>query len=550
MRGGFVACLGTQPPEASRVEAAAAALRWHRGEAAAFRHGRLVVAALVDREHGPFVAIDGDRLLLAHGAPPEPLDELTRHDRYAGLESDGRGFRAIRDPMGEVPLFRRVVGEELWLATEVQALVAVAPVEPDLEWLAAFAAMVELPRRTCWVGIERVLPGERLAVDDRLGIEVDRHFRPDSIATRGGISEAEAASELRTLFESAVDRRADEGCGILLSGGLDSSAVAVVAARKARPILLTLAHPSLPGVDETQYARAVADSVGIPLTTVEVEPDPWIPAADIAALGMPPLAAPTAMHQQAFRAFAELGCTTVLDGHDGDGTLGSLYAWSGNTLLDMRLDRLVRAAREFGPRTIARDTIADLVPPRWLSTLRRADGAGGGRQSFAPYFRGATAERLARDLAWRPPKQGWRRSQLRALLPPTTQHFEEVELVAAQFGVDIRHPFADRRLIEFLVALPHSVKVSTTRLKPLLRRALGDLLPPIVANRDDKTGFVPVIDARVDFESCYLTIRDSPVRLPDVDYGRLFRDAVRPVADRMLWMRLASAHAFLTEAAS
>jgi hypothetical protein len=51
----------------------------------------------------------------------------------------------------------------------------------------------------------------------------------------------------------------------------------------------------------------------------------------------------------------------------------------------------------------------------------------------------------------------------------------------------------------------------------------------------------------VDYERYYRLIRDSGIRLADVDYGRLFRDAARPVNDRLLWARLASAHVFLAE---
>jgi hypothetical protein len=126
-----------------------------------------------------------------------------------------------------------------------------------------------------------------------------------------------------------------------------------------------------------------------------------------------------------------------------------------------------------------------------------------------------------------------------------TQHFEEFELLAARARVDIQHPFADRDLIDFLVALPHRVKASTVRSKPLLREALSDLLPPTVARRGDKTYFTAVVDARVDYEACYRWVRDSGVRLPGLDYGRLFRDAARPVNDRIFWTRLASAHIFL-----
>jgi asparagine synthase (glutamine-hydrolysing) len=545
MRGGFVACLAATGPTASRLESAAACLRWHSGEPVFHRHGRLQIACLADDLHGPSVEISGGRLLLCHGAPPEPLELLERRDRFVGVESDGLRLSAIRDRMGEVPLFYRRVGDQFWLATEIQPLLAVAPAEPDLEWLAAFSAMVEYPETTGWLGVKRALPGEILQVDRELQVRSRPYYSPRLGARRAGVRPAEAAQRFRELLSIAVAKRSSERCGVLLSGGLDSSAVAVVAARTTRPTLLTISHPELPQVDETRYAQAIADATGIPLTTLELEPDPWDPADDIQMFGVPPLSLPTGMYGRGARALAAAGCEIALDGHDGDGTLGNTYAWAANTLLDTRPDRLARAAREYGSRFIARETVKGFVSPPLLSRLRRRPVSPEGRASFLPYFRGETALRLAEESRWQRPRAGWEHAQLRALVPSTTQIFEEFELFGARYGIDVQHPFADRELIEFLTTLPHAVKASTMRLKPLLRDALADLLPQAVAERDDKTDFTAVIDARVDFDACYRWIRDSGVRLPDLDYGRLFRDAAKPVNNRILWTRLASAHVFL-----
>jgi asparagine synthase (glutamine-hydrolysing) len=508
------------------------------------RHGGLQIACLADDVHGPMVEIAGGRLLLCHGGPPEPLELLERRDRFVGIESDGTALRAIRDPMGEVPLFYRRVGDEFWLATEIHPLLAIAPAEPDLEWVAAYIATVEHPDRTGWLGVGRVLPGEIVEVDRERHVSSRRYFLPTVGARRGPPSSTEAARRFRELFSNAVAKRSSGRCGVLLSGGLDSSAVAVVAARSTRPTLVTITHPGQPEVDETRYAEAIADATGIPLTTFAVEPEAWDPADDIGTFGAPPVGFPTGMYPLGLRALAAAGCDVALDGHDGDGVLGLLYAWAANTLLDRRPDRLIRAAREWGTRNILRETVENFISPSALSTLRlRPDSPGPG--ATALYFRGATGARLAELGAWRPPRSGWGQVQLHALLPPTTQHFEEMELLGARCGIDVRHPFADRDLIDFLIGLPHAVKLSTVHRKALLRSGLADMLPKSVAERPDKTGFTAVIDARVDFDACYRWVRDSGVRLEDVDYGRLFRDAPKPVNNRLLWTRLASAHVFL-----
>ncbi len=396
MRGGFVACLAASGPTATRLESAVAGLKWHQGEASYHRHGGLQIACLVDDAHGPTVEVSGGRLLLCHGAPPEPLELLERRDRFVGLESDGLSLRAIRDRMGEVPLFYRRLGDELWLSTEIHPLLAIAPAEPDLQWLAAFAAMVEYPDRTGWLGVKRALPGEILQVDRQLRVRSQRYFAPAVGTRRGRQSPAEAAGRFRELFSIAVAKRTSGRCGVLLSGGLDSSAVAVVAARTARPTLLTLSHPGLPQVDETRYAQAVATEIGIPLTTVEIEPDAWNPADDIRTFGAPPFGVPTGMYGPAVRALAAAGCDVALDGHDGDGTLGNMYAWSANTLLDGRPDRLARAAREYGARFVFRKTLKDIVPPSIFEPVATTPSIGGLPRSVSPVLPGRDRDATGR----------------------------------------------------------------------------------------------------------------------------------------------------------
>ena len=87
--------------------------------------------------------------------------------------------------------------------------------------------------------------------------------------------------------------------------------------------------------------------------------------------GVPPLALPTGMYAQGLDALAASGCDVVLDGHDCDGTLGNSYAWSANTLLDGRPDRLVARRVTYGPSLILRELGKDFVPPSAWSRLGR-----------------------------------------------------------------------------------------------------------------------------------------------------------------------------------
>ena len=118
-------------------------------------------------------------------------------------------------------------------------------------------------------------------------------------------------------------------------------------------------------------------------------------------------------------------------------------------------------------------------------------------------------------------------------------------MFGARVGIDVQHPFADRDLVDFVITLPHAVKASTARIKPLLRDALADLSRKLLLSGTTR----PTSHRDRPLEStstrAIAGIRDSGVRLPDLDYGRLFRDARRPVNDRVFWTRLTSAHVFL-----
>ena len=132
MRGGFVACLAASDSTTSRLEAAVSCLKWHAGEPAFHRHGGFQIACLADDVHGPGVEVHDGRLLLCSRRPAAAA-RAARAPRSVRRRRIGRvGLRAIRDPMGEVPLFYRRVGDEFWLATEIHPLLAIAASEPDV----------------------------------------------------------------------------------------------------------------------------------------------------------------------------------------------------------------------------------------------------------------------------------------------------------------------------------------------------------------------------------------------------------------------------------
>jgi asparagine synthase (glutamine-hydrolysing) len=74
---------------------------------------------------------------------------------------------------------------------------------------------------------------------------------------------------------------------------------------------------------------------------------------------------------------------------------------------------------------------------------------------------------------------------------------EIMDLFTARFSLEIRYPFFDRRLIEFLIAIPAGQFWRRDQTKFILRAAMKDILPESVRTRRGKAEFSPVIDAEM-----------------------------------------------------
>lgn len=523
MRGGFVACLGGNAQVLERV---VEHMRWHRGKPVRHHCGGVEIAAFVDAIEGPIVESRAGKTTLVHGSSPTPLAELQRNGkRFAALEWDGRILRASRDPLGLAPLFYRVFPGSVWLATEVAPLVSLETPVPDLEALAARAAFVPIDERTGWRGIYRVLPGStiEIAAPD-LRIAASRYWSPASLIGTYRGSRSEALAEFRQRFDAAVKRCYEPGSAILFSGGVDSTAVAVTARSMGQGVarLVHVHFPALPQTNEQRYAAAAAQSVGAPLDTIPGDVTPWDIDAELDLYAIPYNRLPYGLFEPALSHIAAAGIDIALDGHDGDGVLGPRGAEWGNLILNGDLRRVASLYRSCGAKRAMRGVAADFVPPFCRpARFRRATLM----QSIARYFSEPLRSRIvSEDIhRWRWPSSRWRARQLLPVLPRALIGFEQKEIEGARYGIDLRHPFADRDLVEFLVSLPCAIKSDPGHAKQLLVEALDGELPEMARDRP-KSDYMAVVGHRIDRTRCIETIRASKIRLPHVEYARFLED--------------------------
>jgi hypothetical protein len=297
----------------------------------------------------------------------------------------------------------------------------------------------------------------------------------------------------------------------------------------------------------------VAAAVGAPLNVVPGHRDPW--DVDVELDGWGGIAynwLPYGMEDAALAHMAALGITVALDGHDGDGVLGPSGSNWGDLILKGEFGRVGALALRHGMGPLVRGVAVDFLPPyAWLRSLMGRATRPTYMQSVAQYFQGPLRDRIREaDIdRWTWPSRRWRVRQVQPLLPRATISFEQKEIEAARHGIDLRHPFADRDLVEFLISLPSAVKSDPMRPKAVLIDSLSEMLPTPLQQRP-KSDYMAAVRQRVDPAACIERIRTSGIRLPGIDYGRLFDDAeVDPEGVRLFFLvNLTRVHAFAQRA--
>jgi asparagine synthase (glutamine-hydrolysing) len=428
---------------------------------------------------------------------------------------DGRRARLLlaRDILGQRPLHYHRSGGFVAFASMPAGLQALdeIPSGADEAALASFLALMPPPgNHSFFRGIERVEPGE-MRIVTAAGDRSRRHWSFPGPALR--LKRAEDYVEaVREALDRAVESRLRGAGGRVaahLSGGLDSGAVAATAARLL-PDGEVAAYTSVPGPTGADRRGRFADEGGHAAAVAALYPN--MKHVLVRTAGRSPLAGLDrnfALYQapvlnlcnfvwgEAIAGKArEDGYKVLLTGQAGNFTL----THTGFDLLPgllgrgklIRLGRQAFALRRGGTRleSVAAHALWPFLPPRlWrlINRLRgRRVGAGVGENSLLnPALREAVAERLAQGLAkataGRDRGVGMR---LAALAGTEYGNFRQGAL--AGWGLDVRDPTGDRRLIETCLSIPAEIYLAGGVPRGLARLVLADRLPPLVLDETRK----------------------------------------------------------------
>lgn len=423
----------------------------------------------------------------------------------------GRLFCA-RDHFGVKPLYYHRSADVFAAASEIKSVLAEPSVPRSLDETRVGDVLVGLfgdKTNTTYESVRRLPPAHATVVDAD-GAETWQYWDLDPTRTVSLDSDAAYERRFRELFERAVaDRlRTPDPVGVTLSGGMDSSSVTVMARDRLpadRPLhTFSWAFDDAPESDEREYVEPVVARDGITPHDVSTNDAEALGDADevFRYFDEPPHNPMHFAWWETLDRASTVGVGTLLTGALGDsavsyglglfpdlfraGRLGTLYGQLG-ALSDRRGASV--------PTLFKRLVVLPMVPDPVLRRIRALRGQRVLEDRWNPTLDPAFVDRTGLRARHRDAHEDWdtfRQTARRQQYESVTQglsvaELEEIDLRAAAFGVEPRHPFADKRLVEFSLATPAAQQFSDGFTRSMVRRSLDDLLPEKVRTRLGKT---------------------------------------------------------------
>lgn len=434
---------------------------------------------------------------------------------FALWDDNRQRLLVARDRLGIKPLYYYLSADDLVFGSELKAVIKhpVVPREIDFGALNQFLTIEYIPTpRTIFKDVHKLPPGHRLVVEgSNARVEPYWHIPFAPVAA----SEEECVERLRELIRDAVQMRmvADVPLGAFLSGGIDSSTiVAFMSQASTQPVRTVSIGFDDATYNELPYARMVAehfdtdhheeilqsDIAGMAVRLVEHLDEPF---ADFSIF-------PTYLVSEVARKFVKValsgdGGDEIFAGYDtyvAQGVAARYERWLPAMLRQRALPRLLdmippQPAKKGIVNKAKRFVEGAALPPelqhtRWMMFMSEDDK----RQLYKPgvyqAINGDSPEALM--AAYFEEAAAFDAVAQQQYVDVKTYMVDDiltkVDRMSMAVSLEARVPLLDHRIVEFALNLPPQMKLNGANTKVLLRRAVGDLLPPAVLEKP-KEGF-------------------------------------------------------------
>ncbi|HKO42660.1 MAG TPA: asparagine synthase (glutamine-hydrolyzing) [Pyrinomonadaceae bacterium] len=438
---------------------------------------------------------------------------------WDGRKGNGKVFLA-RDRLGIKPLYYHAKPTRFLFASEVRALLASGVVprrlsRPAVESYLLFGSVGE--PMTLVEDVYSLPPGHRMMIDldsDNTIPSPERYWTMSegSKSVVGDTDRITAAKQVRELLQQSVRKHliADVPVGVFLSSGIDSTALAALAAREASGVhTFTVAFPEKE-FSEAAMSRRTANTLGTIHDEVTLSGDQMLTRLGdaVAALDQPTMdGINTYFVSWSAR---QAGLKVALSGLGGDELFGGYQTFSRTAHFDRManlaqrfpdgMKSMVAAAGSAAGRFSSGDA-ARKLSAIWKQPQSLPDPFYFGRALFTPpqVAQLVTAETNGHGALWREwlEASAARARSLDSFAAVSCMEAEsymvstllrDTDSMSMAHSLEVRVPFLDHPLVEYVTRLPRELKFRKGRPKSLLIDAVQELLPAEVVNQS-KRGF-------------------------------------------------------------
>lgn len=439
---------------------------------------------------------------------------------FAIFDQEKNELFIARDRMGIKPLVYAQTSEGFYFASEMKALLEFKiPREIDFVSLQQYFQFNYIPQpHSIFKDIKKLQPGHFLTLDLSGACSEQKYYEIPLPKKYAKLTYEQAQEEVRKLLDQSVQRRlvADVPLGSFLSGGIDSSIIASLAAKHQKHLnTFSIGFADNPYFDETEYANLVAKKINSNHTVFSLKNADLYenlhgildyidePFADSSAIPVYILSKKTA--QKVKVSLSGDGADEMFGGYNKHfaehrmlqgGLTSSIVKWGhplwkslpksrhskfGN--LVRQLERFAEAAKlsnqdrywrwcSFTPENYP----VELIRPEFFSQSNEYKNR---KEKILSSFKGSVDlnKTLYTDMH----------------LVLVNDMLTKVDLMSMANGLEVRVPFLDHELVNFAFQLPSEYKVSEQGRKRILKDAFRNVLPPELYTRN-KMGFeVPLL---------------------------------------------------------
>lgn len=501
--------------------------------------------------------------------------ELNGMFAIALWDLDEQKLILARDRFGEKPLYYGVFGDKLLFASEPKVLLSHPSVDARINFEAfrQFLSFDYVPApHSIYDGISK-LPAAHTLVWQRGNAKISRYWKLSFQKNGSRPSVTDASAELASLLSDSVRMRmmSDVPLGILLSGGVDSSAVAAYAVKHASKKVETFSIGfEEASFDESKYAREVAKHLGTDHYEDKLSVDK---AADLVAeIGKwldEPMSDGSLIPTFLLSRFVRQHVTVALGGDGGDEIFAGYPMYYG-----LKMAKVYDSIPRFLRSTLIEPVVKGLpVSTKNLSFDYKAKRFVGAA-NYDPvirhhaWFGSFTPEQQSKVLS-ESVKFSTRHSNTYALAKKLWEDCDsdselermqyldmnlylaediltKVDRASMAVSLEVRAPFLDHRVAEFAAGLPPDYKLKGSIGKYILKKAVEDILPRSVTKRAKKGFGIPVADwlkGRLNYLLHDMLSADRLIRQDLFNYGyvqQLIREHEQGIAShhKQLWTLL------------